>query len=739
MQTDTPVMSEDDNTTGAEDSAFSSNIIINHQSLTDELNIAVPTSTSYADMCHNTTNVSENLDMSSPMNPTTTETQTEPLQKGYESDVIHSSCGTTTAVNTSIGSNEGNISSDYSFEAAVTSTNMMLGDDREDSNVENGSTEQTDPNSRDLSPQYSNEPKDLTINASAYQPAPSEKIPQITEPRSSAPDISGLELLSNSIEAFEKKRFIKQEPLEKVTQISPISYESSSYCRSNSSDDTPISNNQICTQLHVSQSEQFGGLNLLCALATQIKEFGDGSDCKRSSSSEGSESKRSKKHKDKHSNKKSKKKDRKEKKRHSSSSVAMSGANGLTEPLENDLKESFTRVAAKFTKCNCNKAVGINNNSEQTCNCREHWPTPEEIYKAMESDMQNRLTEMARKVQEEKRKLNSINSKELRLQRESTPSSSKSSGSSSKLSNSVPTFSPSILSNSSLDCNQNSNGVDLMTNGKSDTESCSSTSSKRKLTSDNSNQLQEGERPCKKSKGLVNYIFSSKQRLAESRLEGRFSTADEASVHSDASTSLKRVPNVKHETYEFEDTGPQTAIIPFSKFSTEAKSLTTSRHMAVTETFGTCQKFSKHSMEVKHHKKPKESKEHKHHHRLSGTTERKQKIDDKCRLTRLHLENLVNGPKLRVLIAMGGLYYGGCLSAVEPPDVYSVTRDGERGNKPYIMSREEILRDAVSCFFLHTDIEIKIHRLVVIIVTIQSNSTALYERNKIRLILMCHL
>lgn len=690
-------MSEDDNTTGAEDSAFSSNIIINQQSLTDELNIAVPTSTSYADMCHNSTNLSEHSDMSSPVNATTTETQTEQLQKGYESDVIHSSSGAST-INTSIASNEGNKSTDYSFETAVTSTNMMLGDDREDSNADDGSTGQAASNSRDLSPQFDSEPRDLTTNASVYQSIPPEKTQPISELRTSAPDISGLELLSNSIEAFEKKRFIKQEPVEKITQISPISYETS-YCRSSSSDDAPLINSQICTQLHVSpkqshhdygaQNEQLGGLNLLCALAEQRiqEEVGQRSDRKRSSSSEGSEPKRSKKHKEKHSSKKSKKKDRKEKKRHSSSSAATSSENGLNDPLEKDLKETFNRVAEKYTKCNCNKADGINNNSESACHCRGHWPTPEEMYSAMKSEMRNRLSEMAKEVQEKKRRLESMSNKETRLQRESTPSSSKSSGSSSKLSN------PSILSNSSLDCNQNSNGVDFMTNGKSDTESCSSTSSKRKNTADN--QIQEGERPCKKSKGLVNYIFSSKKRLAESKLDGNFSTADEASVNSDTSTPLKRAANVKHETYEFEDTAPQATIIPFSKFN-ETKSLGASRHMGVTETFGTCQKFSKHSMEAKHHKKVKESKERKHHRRSSGTRERKLKIDNKCRLTRLHLENLVNGQKLRVLTAMGGLFYAGCLNAVQPPDVYAVTLDGERGNKPYIMSREEILRDAVS-------------------------------------------
>ncbi|KYB26014.1 protein winged eye isoform X2 [Tribolium castaneum] len=66
-------------------------------------------------------------------------------------------------------------------------------------------------------------------------------------------------------------------------------------------------------------------------------------------------------------------------------------------------------------------------------------------------------------------------------------------------------------------------------------------------------------------------------------------------------------------------------------------------------------------------------------------------VDNRCILTAEHLEI----DKLRVLTAMGGLFYAGHLNAVEPPDVYSITLDGERGNRPHIMSREEILRDAI--------------------------------------------
>lgn len=69
-------------------------------------------------------------------------------------------------------------------------------------------------------------------------------------------------------------------------------------------------------------------------------------------------------------------------------------------------------------------------------------------------------------------------------------------------------------------------------------------------------------------------------------------------------------------------------------------------------------------------------------------------VVSKCTLTE---DKLDLSP--RVLTAMGGLFYAGKLSAVQAPDVYAITLDGERGNKPHILSREETLRDAVSIVY----------------------------------------
>lgn len=77
---------------------------------------------------------------------------------------------------------------------------------------------------------------------------------------------------------------------------------------------------------------------------------------------------------------------------------------------------------------------------------------------------------------------------------------------------------------------------------------------------------------------------------------------------------------------------------------------------------------------------------------LPDIEDQEEKVPHVCTLTPDHLEM----ENLRVLTAMGGLFYAGRMHAVQPPDVYSITLDGERGNRPHIMSREEILRDAVS-------------------------------------------
>jgi len=67
-------------------------------------------------------------------------------------------------------------------------------------------------------------------------------------------------------------------------------------------------------------------------------------------------------------------------------------------------------------------------------------------------------------------------------------------------------------------------------------------------------------------------------------------------------------------------------------------------------------------------------------------------IDRELQLTSEHLYR----DETRVLTDMGGLFYAGVMKPLRPPDVYSITLDGERGNKSHVMSREDILKDTVS-------------------------------------------
>lgn len=61
--------------------------------------------------------------------------------------------------------------------------------------------------------------------------------------------------------------------------------------------------------------------------------------------------------------------------------------------------------------------------------------------------------------------------------------------------------------------------------------------------------------------------------------------------------------------------------------------------------------------------------------------------------------DLVDG--LRVLVKLDGHFHPGKIQAISPPDIYGVLVDKERGNKPHIFCRDEVLQEAVSFFFFH--------------------------------------
>lgn len=56
--------------------------------------------------------------------------------------------------------------------------------------------------------------------------------------------------------------------------------------------------------------------------------------------------------------------------------------------------------------------------------------------------------------------------------------------------------------------------------------------------------------------------------------------------------------------------------------------------------------------------------------------------------------------KARVLVLQDGLLYAGYVVPMTPPDVYGVVIDGERGSRPHIYCREELLEQSVSISYI---------------------------------------
>ena len=56
-------------------------------------------------------------------------------------------------------------------------------------------------------------------------------------------------------------------------------------------------------------------------------------------------------------------------------------------------------------------------------------------------------------------------------------------------------------------------------------------------------------------------------------------------------------------------------------------------------------------------------------------------------------DGLVDG--LRVLVRIEGHFYPGRLNSINPPDIYGVLLDNERGYKPHIYAREELIKNVI--------------------------------------------
>ena len=61
---------------------------------------------------------------------------------------------------------------------------------------------------------------------------------------------------------------------------------------------------------------------------------------------------------------------------------------------------------------------------------------------------------------------------------------------------------------------------------------------------------------------------------------------------------------------------------------------------------------------------------------------------------------------------MEGHFHPGKIQAISPPDIYGVLVDKERGNKPHIFSREEVLQEAVRYYIVDLSISISLIFLI---------------------------
>ncbi|XP_058446655.1 protein winged eye isoform X3 [Malaya genurostris] len=603
-------------------------------------------------------------------------------------------------------------------------------------------------------------------------------------------DLSGLELLSRSIEVFQKKAsMIKKEPISPQLPPEPMQLPCEPIVPEQGQSvvpEPPVESPTIPPPVSVASAfigggdEQMVGLNLLCALAEQrFQEEGmfkkdspsiSPVTCDKVDTSGSSPPQppadvvpsRKRKHKHSKDSKKSSKKSkhdreqrRERKRKHSSDANDDDDVDGV-------LKESFSRVRAKLEKCNCKDA----DEKDHRC-CRTGWPSANELFSVIESDMKERLVSITRQCEEKKRELEQMGTASVAKVKPLTamvriPDIGKSffggfSGTSGLLNGSIgassssciggqistitspklstiPALSPSFSSSS------NSTFVELpklssdTDSGKQDDVDSGSTErlsgSKRKggVPKKHDELALTETIVAKKPKSLVGYILASKNRQGDTIVKetghnkssshhhhrhhqhavggtgstkpdeakpkkspihaSKFesTTSDDASNLSDSSN--KPQIKIKSPAFSFEDENSKPSDAAFSifggkpsifdKIKTSPASVTSSLKMSPVQAV---------IVPMKHHTKHKKSRSKERKRRSSE----KKRIDQKCLLNSDHLGK----ERTRVLTAMGGLFYAGCLSAVQPPDIYAVTLDGERGNRPHIMSREEVLRDAI--------------------------------------------
>lgn len=497
-------------------------------------------------------------------------------------------------------------------------------------------------------------------------------------------DLSGLQLLSNSIDVFQKK-IIKQEPQEQLQITSPTIASTTM---------TPPIREPIEEKHHLELPvqtipkgipEDLGGLNLLCALAEQRLEE-DFQNQEISPSNDDSEVQvKKRKHKVKSSKKSKHKEEKKAKKRKHSTSEERD------DDLKGEMAASLKRVKTKFD----NLPVA----------------SVDDVCRLIKNDMRQELASISLQLEEKRRELNQIKSTPDANEKDCSSSSSsceqskpaKSSylDSSTPLKFSIipalsPNFSSSSNSESLVEIPKLSSDTD--SNSKDDGEGSTNERSKRKFSIPNKNiGDKQGTETivAKKSKSLVGFILASKHKLpsAPSPTMGSWTS-------SISKTGKASLPFVKQEDQDSRGILKESAFKDDRVFSIFGDG----NHQKFQASSPLTLPSSSRSQQqpyTKHHSKHKKHKERRRHRE-------RQRMDTRCMITSEHLKQ----SKTRVLMAQNGLFYAGSLSPVEQNEIFAISLDGERGNRPNIMPREEILKQAVSfqSSFLIQEINKFVHR-----------------------------
>lgn len=507
-------------------------------------------------------------------------------------------------------------------------------------------------------------------------------------------DLSGLQLLSNSIDVFHKKS-IKQEPMDlhmhhhHDQQITSPTIASSTYTPP-MQEPPPMLEQGVMTMIPIDQTfrtEDLGGLNLLCALAEQrINEESSLRILEIEANVEEEVRKRKHKHSSnpKKSSKKSKhEKEKKIKKRKHESSEE------LDDDLNREMADTLKRVKTKYDPIQLSSV--------------------DDVFRLMENDMKEKLATITRQCEEKRRELMQIKPDGTEKECSSSSSSGEQqasqqipakisySGSTAPLKFSIiPALSPSFSSSS----NSESLIVDIpKISSDTDLDDADVEKSKRKYIipiKHHGEKLKKETMSSKKQKSMTGYILAPKSKLSPaygspSTSSGVFSEVKGSSWTSSICKSFA----VKQEEQDRGNILKESAFKDdkvFSIFGEKPSIFDTKSSQKFQAssplTLSTNLQQRSQLTSLKHHSK------HKKRSRSKDRSHRKdkKKIDLRCVLTLEHLKQ----DKVRVLTAQGGLFYAGNTVAITAPDIYAITLDGERRNQQHIMSREDLLKDAVS-------------------------------------------